>query len=213
MMDTIDRLPRELVTTSTTAALAQRLTTLPDQSTAVQVRALVALCQQMSQQYQNSSELCLERSWWQMFNQAGIRLHEALDQAKVEGYQGLSDQEAERAYFLLIHVAYFFTPGGIAETVWPMLPGDKQTEPSANEALGVVFGSRPQARQHVCLHQQVSYWKQRLGQILGKCASDGRGAVVLRELITYDPPPLEEEAAGFHPLETRRPADGAHPGG
>lgn len=215
MMETTDRSAREQVIASTPVALAQRLASLRDQLAAVQVRELAALCRQMSQQYREAPEMCLERSWWQLFNQMGISLHEALDQAKAEDYAGLSNQEAEQAYFLLIHVAYFFTPGGIAETIWPILPVEtaiEQVEISTNDALGVAFGRQPRVRQHSRLRQQVSRWKQQLGRLLGKSGSEGNGASVLRELVAYEPPSLDEDTAGLRPLAARRTPDGTHSG-
>src|SRR5690242_11416971 len=95
-----EKSPRDQVTTSTPLAPEERLTALPEQPAEIRVRGLVSLCRQLSRQYQETPETCLERSWWRLFNRTGICLREALDQAKAEGYSGLSDQEAEQAYFL-----------------------------------------------------------------------------------------------------------------
>lgn len=215
MIHTTEQPTPEQATASTPADLAQRLEALWDQSPAVQVRELVALCRKMSQQYQEAPELCLERSWWRLFNQAGIRLREVLDQAKEEDYEGLSNQEAEQAYFLLIHVAYFFAPGGIAEALWPMLSaetGVNRAEIFTNDALGVAFGCQPQIRQHARLRQQVSRWKRQLDRFLGRGTSVNSGARVLQESIAYELPSLDENAAELRPMAARRPPDGTYPG-
>lgn len=125
-------------TTSTIASLAEQCAALLTEPPDAQVRGLARLCQQLSQQYQQAPETCMERTWWRLFNQAGIQLREALERARAENYARLSDREAGRAYFLLIHVAYFFEPGGIAEALWPLLtvePEDQQTRLLASKAL------------------------------------------------------------------------------
>lgn len=126
-MQTTEKPASELATTNTALAAADQLSALLDQPTEVRVRGLARLCQQLSQQYQEVGAASLTRRWWRLFNQAGIQLREALDRAKTEGYPELHDQELEQAYFQLIHVAYFFTPGGVAQTVWPLLPADEET--------------------------------------------------------------------------------------
>src|SRR5262249_16288017 len=118
------------------------LTTLSPQA---QVRGLARLCQQLSQQYQSAPDTCLERSWWRRLNQAGILFQKALDQAKAAKYHGLDDQEVEQACFLLIHIAYFFAPGGVAETMWPLLPAEEEEQHvqfPAREALNGAFARR-----------------------------------------------------------------------
>ena len=196
MMYTAERSLREQVTTSMPLASEERLTALLDQPNEVWVRGLVNLCRQLSQQYQEMPETCLERSWWRLFNQAGICLREALDQAKAESYPGLSDQEAEQAYFLLIHVAYFFEPGGVAEALWPLLPtepGEPQAPPATSEALGLSFGTAPQVGAEPRMRQQVRRWWQWLGRLLDRNTARERSAAELHELAAYDPPPLDEE--------------------
>jgi hypothetical protein len=116
-----EKLTEERVTTNTNAALAEQGSALEHQPPQAQVRGLARLCRQLSQQYQFAPDTCLERGWWRLFNQAGSSLRDALDHVKAQEYQGLSDEEAEQAYFLLIHVAYYFAPGGVAETLWPLL--------------------------------------------------------------------------------------------
>ncbi|HLW01073.1 MAG TPA: hypothetical protein VKT82_20615 [Ktedonobacterales bacterium] len=103
-----------------------RVSTLLVQPRDVAVRGLVSLCSLFGQQYQEASETCRERSWWRRFNQAGIQLREELERAKAEDYPGLSEKEIEQAYLQLIHVAYFFAPGGVAETLWPTLPAEPE---------------------------------------------------------------------------------------
>jgi hypothetical protein len=110
-MKTTEELPAILETTKVFLAEAARLNAVLNQPAETRVRELVSLCRQFSQQHQEDQEAYLARSWWRLFNQAGICLREALDQARAEGYRGLNDRELEQAYFLLIHVAYFFEPG------------------------------------------------------------------------------------------------------
>lgn len=191
-MHIAEKSPRDQVTTSTPLAPDERLTALLDQPTEVQVRGLVSLCRQLSRQYQETPEMCLERSWWRLFNRAGICLREALDQARAEGYPGLSDQEAEQAYFLLIHVAYFFEPGGVAQALWPLLPalpGDSQAPPATSEALGLSFGPVPQ---ETPLLPQVRRWWRRLSQLLSRNSAQERSAAACHGLAAYGPP-LDEE--------------------
>lgn len=187
-MSIAEKPPRDQMTTSMPLAPDGRLTALLDQPSEIRVRELVSLCRQLSQQYQETPETCLERSWWRLFNQAGICLREALDQARAEGYPGLSDQEAEQAYFLLIHVAYFFEPGGVAQVLWPLLPtepGDTQAPPATSEALGLSFGTVPQEEKR--LLPQVRLCWRRLSQLLG------RNTAECHELAAYGPPTLDEE--------------------
>ena len=190
-----ERSPRDQVTTSTPLAPDERLTALLDQQTEVRVRGLVSLCRQLSRQYQETPETCLERSWWRLFNQAGICLREALDQARAEGYPGMSDQEAEQAYFLLIHVAYFFEPGGVAEEMWPLLPaelGEQQGPPATSEALGLSFGTPLQVGAEIRAWQQVRWW-QRLGQLLVRNPTRKKNVTARYALTAHAPPPQVEE--------------------
>ena len=84
----------------------------------VHLRSLLALCQGLTHQYQSTPEVALERWWWGSLHRAGVRLRDTLE--GMRAYQDsldLTRQELERAYFVLIHVAYFFEPGGIAEAI------------------------------------------------------------------------------------------------
>ncbi len=142
----------------------------PDQPRSVSIRGLVRQCHQLSQQYRETPETCRERGWWRQFNQAGIQLRQELERAKEEGYPGLSDQEIEQAYFQLIHVAHFFAPGGVAETVWltlPPEPEDRQAKMPGSEAFAVVFGVSPQ---EVLRASVFSRLLQRLNLALGRNA-------------------------------------------
>lgn len=195
-MDIAERSPRELVTTTTSLALAERLIISLDQPTAVRVRGLARLCRELSQQYREAPETCLARSWWRLFKQVGIGLHEALDQAKVEGYPGLSNRELEQAYFLFIHVAYFFEPGGLVELLWPQLPPepeDQQAPPARSSALGVSFGALPQVSVKARARARLQSWWLRLGQMLGRTPSREISAEELQKLAVYGPPPLDDE--------------------
>lgn len=190
-----ENLPHELVTTSTVASLAQHCSALLDQPPQTQVRGLVRLCQHLSQQYQQAPESCLERTWWQLFNQAGIQLRGALDRAKAEDYGGLSDQEVEQAYFLLIHVAYFFEPGGIAQSLWPRLAvesGDWQAKPPTSGAFGVVFASPPPVPAGARVREQLRRFFQRLGQGLGRVDPRDRGESAWLARAAQGSSPLEE---------------------
>jgi len=198
MMDIAERLPRERGTTHTSPALAERLITLLDQPTEGRVRGLVRLCRQLSLEYQKAPEACLARSWWRLFNQTGVHLREALDEARADGYPGLKDWEVEQAYFLLIHVAYFFESGGLVERLWPLLtpePGDQQMLPARSSALGVSFGAPPQVHTLARLWEALRHWWRRLSQILGRSPSREKGAAALQQLAAYGPPPLDEDIA------------------
>ncbi len=190
-----ERQTYELVTASTTASLAKECTALLNQPPDGQVRGLARLCRQLSQQYQQTPQRCLERSWWRLFNEAGIRLREALDQAKAEGYAGLSDREVEQAYFLLIHVAYFFAPGSLAEALWPLLPaepGTQQAKSPASDAFGVAFGTPAYVRQRTSLYQHAKRCFLRLSHALGRSGRHERETVQLLELPGYGPLSLDE---------------------
>jgi hypothetical protein len=137
------------------------------------IRGLVSLCSLFSQQYQEAPETCRERAWWRKFNQVGIQLREELEQAKEEAYAGLSEQEIERAYLQLIHVAYFFAPGGIAETLWPTLPAgpeDRQAQTQGSTDYAFVFGAAPRSPQRA---HGFSRLMRRLNQALGRNAPCG----------------------------------------
>ena len=211
-----EKLTDELVTASTIASLAKQCTALLDQPPHTQVRGLARLCQQLSQQYQIAPGTCQDRNWWRLFNQAGIRLREALDQAKEEQYQGLNDQEVEHAYFVLIHVAYFFTPGGVVEALWPQLPeepdGHQHAKPPANEALRVAFGTAPQASASAQGRQRRNYLLRRLQHALGRNAPCRDTSIELGEPAMSDSISLEKETAQLPPAAPRRFSDGTHPG-
>lgn len=186
----------ELVATNSPPAPEEQLTALLEQPTYGRVRGLVQLCRHMSWQYEETPEVCLERNWWRLFNRAGISLREALDHARAEGYQGMSDQEAEQAYFLLIHVAYFFEPMGVAEVFWPLLPaepGEPQAPPATSEALGLSFGVPPMEGAETRLRQQIRTWWQRLGTLLSRNPTREKSAVALSTLTAHSPPPLDDE--------------------
>lgn len=89
---------------------------LDQQPLEVHLRSLLVLCQGLTRHYQATPEIVLERWWWRSLHQAGVRLRERLEEARA--YQDtltLTRQELEQAYLVLIQVAYFFEPGGIAE--------------------------------------------------------------------------------------------------
>ena len=94
----------------------QWLDPLDKQPPEVHLRSLVALCRGLTRQYQSTPEIALERWWWRSLHHAGVRLRARLEETRA--YQdalSMTRQEREQAYFMLIHVAYFFEPGGIAE--------------------------------------------------------------------------------------------------
>jgi hypothetical protein len=202
-------------TANTSLAVAERLIALLDKPTEIRVRELVRLCCQLNQQCQEDQEACLTRSWWRLFNQAGICLREALDQAKTEYYQKLSDQEVEQAYFLLIQVAYFFEPGGIAETLWPLLPaeaGDQQARPPRGDALGIAFASSPRVPAGARIRQQARRLIGRLDQLLGRGNTRDRESAELLARAAQQLPSPGEEAALPHSFVARRTPNGMHPG-
>jgi hypothetical protein len=215
-MQTEEKLTAELGTTSTLASLAKQCTALLDQPPHIQVIGLTRLCQQLSQQSQVAPETCQDRNWWRLFHQAGIRLREALDQAKAQDYQGLTDQETEQAYFVLIHVAYFFMPGGAVEAMWPQLrdhSGDQQqAKPPANEALRVTFGTATQASASAQGQHAINWMRQRFNRLLGRNTLCRDDAVGMGESGMSDPVALEKETAHLPPAAPRRFSDGTHPG-
>lgn len=91
---------------------------LDKQPPEVHLRSLVALCRGLTRQYQTTPEVALERWWWRSLHHAGVRLRARLEETRA--YQdalAMTRQEREQAYLMLIHVAYFFEPGGVAEAV------------------------------------------------------------------------------------------------
>ena len=96
----------------------QWLDPLDKQPPEVHLRSLMVLCRGLTRQYQSTPEIVLERWWWRSLHHAGVRLRARLEETRA--YQdslSMTRQELEQAYFLLIHVAYFFEPGGVAEAV------------------------------------------------------------------------------------------------
>ncbi len=83
------------------------------------LRRLVAHCLELARQYQPTPEVILKRAWWQSLYQAGICLRYTLEENRDHWHLlGLTDREVEQAYLTLIHIAYFFEPGGAAEAVF-----------------------------------------------------------------------------------------------
>lgn len=83
------------------------------------IRHLVAHCQELTCCYRTTPAVALDRAWWQTLYQAGISLRDALEESRDQWQRmQLTDKEIEHAYLLLIHVAYFFEPGGVAEVVF-----------------------------------------------------------------------------------------------
>lgn len=103
----------------------QGLDSLDQQSPEAHLWSLVVLCRELTRHYQLTPEVALERWWWRALHQAGVRLRDSLEEAcAFQDALSLTRPELEQAYFLLIHVAYFFEPGGVAEAVcqeqgWP----------------------------------------------------------------------------------------------
>jgi hypothetical protein len=90
-----------------------------DEQPGEHLRRLVAYCQELARQYQTTPAVVLERAWWQSFYQAGTRLRDSLEEHRDHWHAlGLTDKEVEQAYLMLIHVAYFFEPGGVAEALF-----------------------------------------------------------------------------------------------
>lgn len=84
----------------------------------LEIQQLMRCCQEMIHQYYETDAPWSGPAWWLTFNQAGIRLREMLEEARRQRQQPLSDEELERAYLLLIRVAYFFEPDGVAEELF-----------------------------------------------------------------------------------------------
>lgn len=96
----------------------QWLDPLDKQPPEVHLRSLMVLCRGLTRQYQSTPEIALERWWWRSLHHAGGRLRARLEETRA--YQdslSMTRQEREQAYLMLIHVAYFFEPGGVAEAV------------------------------------------------------------------------------------------------
>lgn len=105
--------------TSRSGVQSQQQAHLLEQPPADSIRCLVAQCRALASRYHTAPEVVLERAWWQSLYEAGIRLRDMLG-AYRDGWDklGLTDKEVEHAYYTLIHVAYFFEPGGVAEAVF-----------------------------------------------------------------------------------------------
>ncbi len=83
------------------------------------IRRLVVRCQELASRYHTTPAIVLDRAWWHAFYEAGIHLRDALEQCSHRWDQfGLPMKELEHAYWMLIHVAYFFEPGGVAEVIF-----------------------------------------------------------------------------------------------
>ena len=99
--------------------LSDQQTYLTEQSREENLRRLVAHCQELVSHYQSASVIVQERAWWLALYDAGIRLRDTLEEHRDHWHTlRLSNKEVEQAYFTLIRVAYFFEPGGVAETVF-----------------------------------------------------------------------------------------------
>jgi hypothetical protein len=96
----------------------QWLDPLDKQPPEVHLRSLMVLCRGLTRQYQSTPEIVLDRWWWRSLHQAGVRLRAILEETRAcQDAFSLPRQELEQAYLMLIHVAYFFEPGGVAEVV------------------------------------------------------------------------------------------------
>lgn len=105
--------------TSRSASPSQQQASLTGQSPADSLRHLVAQCKTLATHYRATPEVALEYAWWQSLYDAGICLRDTLEAYRNHWEKlGLSDEEVERAYYVLIQVAYFFEPGGVAEAVF-----------------------------------------------------------------------------------------------
>lgn len=121
--------------TSHSVSQGQQQTHLAEQSAADSIRHLMAQCKALASQYRATPEVTLERAWWRSLYEAGVRLRDTLETWRDHrNTPGLSDTEVEQAYFTLIHIAYFFEPGGAAEKVfqeqgWVWTDADEQRTP------------------------------------------------------------------------------------
>jgi hypothetical protein len=99
------------------------------------IRRMVGRCQELASRYHTNPAVVLERAWWHAFHEAGTHLRDALEACRDRWDQlCLPAKEIELAYWMLIHVAYFFEPGGVAEVIfqqqgWAWL--DEQSEQTA----------------------------------------------------------------------------------
>jgi|ERR1051326_7341419 hypothetical protein len=98
-----------------TKELVQRDEQVPEQP----IQRLVAQCQELADQYHTTPQVTMEQAWWKAFHHAGVCLHDALEDARDCWHKtGLTTEELEHAYMALIHVAYYFEPGGVAEAIF-----------------------------------------------------------------------------------------------
>jgi hypothetical protein len=94
-------------------------THLTEQSREANLRRLIAQCQELVSDYQTTSVVAQERSWWQALYRAGVCLRDALEEHRDHWHTlRLTTREIEQAYVTLLRVAYFFEPGGVAEAVF-----------------------------------------------------------------------------------------------
>jgi hypothetical protein len=89
---------------------------LDKQPTAEHIRGVVARCRELARQYETIPSVVLEREWWRSFYRAGICLRDTLEEYRDRWHLvGMTSKEVEQAYLLLLSVAYFYEPGGVAE--------------------------------------------------------------------------------------------------
>jgi len=92
---------------------------LADQSPADSIRYFVARCKELVSHYHTAPTVVLDRAWWQALYDAGIHLRDTLEACHGRWDKlCLTDKEVEHAYYTLLHVAYFFEPGGVAEVTF-----------------------------------------------------------------------------------------------
>jgi len=118
------------------------LPSVSDLTATEHVRSLVGLCQQFIYEYYETGAPWSGRTWWIAFNEAGLQLREALETTQAQGNaHPLGDQEQEQAYLLLIQVAYFFEPAGLAEAFF-LEQGWVQEQANADEVAPAKAGAR-----------------------------------------------------------------------
>src|SRR5690242_2241143 len=92
---------------------------LAEQSPENSIRYWLAQCLTLASHYHTTPEVVLDRAWWQSLYQAGVTLRDTLAAHRNHWEKlCLTDKEVEQAHYTLIHVAYFFEPGGVAERVF-----------------------------------------------------------------------------------------------
>jgi hypothetical protein len=105
-----------LESTQATKESSSRLRISPDLVPQKGVRCLVELCRKFIYEYDETGAPWSGPDWGLMFNEAGRRLQQALEEGSPRRLQQMSDQDQEQTYLLLIRVAYFFEPGELAES-------------------------------------------------------------------------------------------------